>query len=442
MLKQRFNQQNNYKIQVMMDHVYGKRNKLAIFLRSLETRFYDKVSVFGKKHTVKISKTVLCYPRFKSLEQFANTINKFAWAFPEQSEIKIRFSLDPSIDIDIINISSFLENQGLYFKNNINIEKIAIKEEEKYLSNSSLIAVHDKNCRYSWSLLPYLSKVKIIDPKYYSLKEGNFWKFGYYDLLTKEEKQSFQSLSIQNFVEFKCKNRHKVKTNIFVTGPSFSSYTDYNFGTDSINIVCNTIVKDTEFLEYIGGPNIITFADPVFHFSSCDYAHEFRRLVMETVKKYDSYIAVPASTIPLLIGNYPELKHRIIGLRRAEQMVFPNENFLGAKPSGSIITFLMLPLASSLTNEVYVLGADGRGNSENYFWKHNEKVQLEELKSSVFLTHPSFFRDRDYVDHYEKHCKYVEEIINIGEGLGKKYFSLTKSHVPAFSKRLYNSDSK
>jgi hypothetical protein len=193
---------------------------------------------------------------------------------------------------------------------------------------------------------------------------------------------------------------------------------------------------DTEFLEYVGGADIIAFADPVFHFSSNSYACEFRRLVLNTVEKYGSYIAVPQSTVPLLVGNYPQLKSKIIGLRRSKKAVFPTENNLSVKPSGSIITFIMISLASSLAKEIYILGADGRGKNESYFWKHNEKVQLTELIESVFRSHPSFFRDRDYEDQYEEHCSYIEEIIINGElELNRKYYSLTESFIPALKNR-------
>jgi hypothetical protein len=158
---------------------------------------------------------------------------------------------------------------------------------------------------------------------------------------------------------------------------------------------------------------------------------------MNTIEKYGSFIAVPASTVPLMLGNYPQLKDKIIGLRSSQTIAFPTEANLAVKPSGSIITFIMLPLATSLAEEIYVLGADGRGTNENYFWKHNEKVQLEELMESVFVTHPSFFRDRDYADHYQQHCDYIEELITRGEAEGKRYYSLTESFIPALKSRHY-----
>lgn len=418
------------------EHVYGKRNKARIFLRSFGMRFYKKLGTLVHSSSTN-DKLIVIYPVFETLESLANTLNKFYWAFPEPSGIKIIYSIKPGLNIENADLSKYLNKQGSYFKNNPNIVQVSAAELKNSLKDAKLIAIQDKNAKYSASLLPYLNKCKVIDAQFYSLEESNFWKFGYYDMLNADERNYYKKLSLDNFIAFKKIHEGKKKTNIFLTGPSYNSYTDFTFGNDSMKIICNTIVKDVEFLEYIGGPDIITFADPAFHFSTADYAHEFRRLVMNTVEKYGSFIAVPASTVPLMLGNYPQLRDKIIGLRRSELISFPTEANLSVKPSGSIITFIMLPLATSLADEIYVLGADGRGNNENYFWKHNEKVQLEELMESVFVTHPSFFRDRDYADHYQQHCDFIEELITRGEAEGKKYYSLTESFIPALKSRHY-----
>jgi hypothetical protein len=422
-----------------MKHVFGKKNKVAILLRKKEAGFYRKITSQRKKKSFgNTTKTIVCYPEFKSSEDFFITINKFAWAFPQAYDIDILYSINEKAarDLDATDATTYLKNQGLYYHNNTNIKRVGSQQLRENFKEASLIAIHKKNERYSIQLWPYLDKCKVIDPLYYSLEEGNFWKFGLYDLLNDEEKLLYKNISASNYKSFRNKHLNKTKANIFVTGPSYNSYKDFEYGEDSIKIVCNTIVKDNEFLEFINGPDIITFADPVFHFSSCLYAHEFRELVLAAVAKYDSYIAVPASTVPLMLGNYPQLKDRIIGLSRSESLVFPSEKNLSVKPSGSIITFMMLPLASSLAKTVYILGADGRAPQENYFWKHNEKVQLKELMESVFLTHPSFFRDRDYLDHYKAHCDYVEETLIKGEKEGIKYFSLSQSYVPALKDRM------
>ncbi len=421
-----------------MKHVFGKRNRIAILFRKIEAKCYKILgSVIGlfAKSSQSGNVSILVFPEFVSNEEFANCINKFAWSFPEDSGIEIECHFDEEKVNKEIEFDGFLKNQKKYFFGNKNIKLISSQLDWKSLKNATTIAVHKKRSRYSLKLLPFLWKVRIVDENYYALSEGNFWKFGYYDLLSGGEKEFYQKISSDNFRQFVEANKHKKEAYVFLTGPSFSSYPKFKFSVNSYKIVCNTIIKDTEFLDYIGGPDVITFADPVFHFSSCNYAHKFREMVIKTVNKFDCYIAVPAATVPLLIGNYPEIKSRIIGLRRSEKISFPSSDAMFVKPSGSIITFIMLPLATSLAEKVYILGADGRGKSENYFWKHNNKVQLENLKESVFTTHPSFFRDRDYADHYKEHCDYLEEVIKKGENEGTNYYSLTESFIPALKDR-------
>lgn len=260
-------------------------------------------------------------------------------------------------------------------------------------------------------------------------------KFGFYNMLDKNEKAWYRSLSAANFRRFSLENADKKAAYIFVTGPSYNNYRKFSYEENSLKIVCNTIVKDEEFLDFIGGPDIIAFADPAFHFSTNLYAREFRELVMKNVKKYNSFILVPQATVPLMVLNYPEIKNNIIGLSRSGRMTIPSDEDLSSKPTGSIITFMMIPFASHFAREVYIIGADGRQKKENYFWKHNEKVQLTALMEAVYTTHPSFFRDRNYSNHYQEHCDYFEDLLKYGENKNVKYFSLTDSFIPALKKR-------
>ena len=233
-------------------------------------------------------------------------------------------------------------------------------------------------------------------------------------------------------------NRKKKKSYCFLTGPSFENYENFSFEKNSIKIICNSIVKNNDFLNYINGPDIIMFADCVFHFGPSKYASLFREKVIETVKKYESFVIVPKETVPLLITRYPILKDFIIGLGKNPKYNFPEPNDLSVFGTKSIATYFMLPVASTLSEEIYFLGADGRQANEKYFWKHNSKVQFTDLMETVFETHPSFFRDRHYGKDYKEYCYHFEKLIQFGEKKGKKYYSLTRSYIPALQKRFFN----
>ncbi len=418
--------------------VYGKRRHLSIFFRKINHRIFLAIQFVHRKLIKKdsgiIPKTILVYPAVSEKSMLAEILTRMSWTYPVNGNRSIYIVTNIK---GSLHEFSDLKYQYPYYKGNSNIYFIDIKRMNIFLNTSEILLVYKSKCQYSLLFSKNFSKVKMIDPFYFSVEESNHMKFGYYNTLAQHEKAMYRSLSELNFAQFKERNKRKEEAYIFVTGPSFNNYKEFTYKQNSLKIVCNTIVKDDEFLEYIGGPDIIAFADPAFHFSTNLYAKEFRDLVVKNIKRYNSYILVPQATVPLLVLNYPEIRDKIIGLSRSGDITIPSENNLKTKPTGSIITFMMIPFASAFAKQVYIVGADGRQKKENYFWKHNDKVQLTSLMEAVYTTHPSFFRDRDYSNHYRKHCKYFEELLEFGEKKHIRYYSLTNSFIPALQKRTF-----
>ena len=60
----------------------------------------------------------------------------------------------------------------------------------------------------------------------------------------------------------------------------------------------------------------------------------------------------------------------------------------------------MIPLASAVCKDVYVIGADGRDPNgrkpdETYIWSYSSSCQFDnDLMKTAFGTHPAYFRDR------------------------------------------------
>ena len=284
-----------------------------------------------------------------------------------------------------------------------------------------------------------LEKTEMVDKDFYLMKESDAWKEGYYSTFSQTEKRESGELSIRNYIRLRRLHPGNRKAYCFLTGPTFSTYRNLNFEEHSVKIICNSIVINDEFNAYIQGPDVITFSDPSFHFSACTYASEFRKHVMKVVDRYNSFVAVPESTVPLLLHHFPRLEKNLIGLGLVDHFNIPDADNLNVHVSrrrgNSIITLMMIPLASSLSRDVFFVGADGRAKGETYFWKHNKSVQLNDQMESVFRTHPSFFRDHDYAAYYDKHCRLIERQLAFGESRGIRYHSLTESHIPAFRKR-------
>ena len=196
-------------------------------------------------------------------------------------------------------------------------------------------------------------------------------------------------------------------------------------------------MKNDEFFEYIKNPDILCFADPVFHFGSSEYSAMFRDTTLNVAKKYTMYILIPYYSLPLLLFHYPKLKEYLIGIKFCNNINFPSKDKLKIKSTANILTGFVLPIASSIANEIYILGADGRKKDEKYFWRHSKKAQFSDLMETAFNVHPSFFRDRLYSEYYSKHCRFLKKLIEYGEKRGKRYYSLTKSFIPVLADRYY-----
>ena len=408
----------------------NKKNRFNKFF--LFTRKGFRKLFFKEKATVK---KICIYPVINNIDDLSDLLNRISFSLPS-SNIKIFISVSKElINIDISKLKIPEDQRNYLSENKLNFIFVSKSKIFKYFFTSQAILLWKIKYIYNPLLLLNYFKIEIIDKNYYSTEESKYWMRTYYSTLKKNEKQYHEELSKKNYLELLNKYKGYKKAYCFVTGPSFDKYKEFKFEKDSLKYACNSVVKNMDFFKYINGPEILAFSDPVFHFSPCKYAAKFRDNVIEVFNKYNCYIVVPDIIVPLLLNYYPEIKDKIIGLGISKEMNFPNPDNLTIKISGNVLTQYMLPIASFISDEIYILGADGRKKDEKYFWKHSSSVQYDDLMNTVFKTHPSFFRDRVYTDYYDKHCNFLNDLIEYGEKRGKKYFSLTPSYIDFLNKR-------
>ncbi len=420
----------------MSEIAYGKRDIKAIQKREKINFLYKgfrKIERLILRYEKQHIKSISIYPPIETEEKLAEIANKLAWAFPKKDDLKIYITVTKDLlnyDLKKVDKVKFQRN---YLKKNI--EHIILTKD--FNSNADLIFYIDAKAILKSN--PFkLYKTDILDKNYFSTSEGWLLQSGYSRTLSVGEKQEINRLSICNFSKMLEANKHKKKAYCFVTGPSFDNYKKFNYEEDSFKVICNSTVKNYDFIEYIGGPDLLVFADPVFHFSPCEYSAVFRDEVLKIYNKYKPFIVVPEYTVALLLAHYPELEDRIIGMKHKKgEFNFPTLEKFWVKGTANILTLYILPIASTIANEINIIGADGRNPNEKYFWQHSQSAQFNDLMQTVFEIHPSFFRDRDYKDYYEEHCKFLNDLIEFGESQGKKYFSLTNSYIPALKKRIY-----
>lgn len=424
-----------------MNHVYGKRNNLKIKVKSIFHYYFDYISWhYRYKESGLIYKDISLY-KCNNSKELSNAINILCWYFPE----KIFKDKRPQI---------FVKNEKVLFDANLidkcyesfvfpdvleGFEILLQKGFKQQLGNRLLLVnsiKHLLNIRSSKNL----ARIRIVDKNYFSHVESSNLQSILFETLDSNQKKNLSDLTKSNFIRLTnfIKETNFESSSCFVTGPSFDTYTDFDFvNLNTFKIVCNSIVKNANFMEYIGGVHLLTFADSVFHFGPSKYAAEFRKNVIQSFNKHKFFIVVPENVVALLLSHYPEIEDYIIGIPYVNNrdFNFPEENQFWVKDNGNILSNYMVPLASIASDTIYIFGADGRSPDEKYFWKHSANAQFNSLMNTVFESHPSFFRDRSYVDYYQAHCDSLEGLIQFGERKGKKYFALTESYIPALKNR-------
>jgi hypothetical protein len=394
-------------------------------LRSLKTR------MGGRSKDIR---RVVYYPPVADEATLADLANRAAWYLPPSDSSKAE--VDILVDSDSMGLKASALDPPVSQQNYLGdlAGRIRLADAgEPVLSAADLILVWNKNRLFEPRILANLAKVEIVDPTYCRSVESQAYARLCRRVLSPEDEAELRELSRRNYARL-LETAGGGKAYVFGTGPSLSRAADFTFD-DGWSVVCNSIVKNKELMRHIR-PQLLTFGDPVFHFSPSRYAAEFRRLMVEAVEEFDLYVMTIEPFLPLLLAHYPQLKDRIIGMPEDNiGLNFPTPERFHIKSAANIMTMLMLPVASAAADEIHIIGADGRQPKENYFWRHDSSAQLDELMETAFATHPSFFRDRIYEDYYEEHCRYLAGLLAYGENLGKRYFSMTPSFIPALAGR-------
>jgi hypothetical protein len=412
----------------------------------------------------KVVRCVIYYPVVSDAATLADLVNRASWYLPQSEFSQVEVSIPVSKEFLSADLKTLVPpaSQFNYIGRSNNIHLVDQRVVD--LSQADVILLWNKTSMLEPRILRHLATVSVVDPLFYGTVEGTMARKMYSRTLDSRQKERFSALSKANYRSLLgtaagCKEGY-----VFGTGPTIERAEEFNYDL-GFKVVCNTIVKNKTLLRHIQ-PQLLAFIDPVFFFSPCRYAAEFRRMVLDTVREFHCYIMVPDYNVPLLMAHYPELESYIIGmpvpdiwdmslwelvgmaLRRPGKMEwtdkiaghkdkynFPSESKFYVAASTSILTQFMLPIVSSFCEKIYVIGADGRKPDENYYWTHSSASQLGDLMQTIFDTHPSFFRDALYVDQYEEYCAFFEGLVEYGESLGKRYYSLTPSYIPALTKR-------
>ncbi|WP_202307487.1 FkbM family methyltransferase [Mesorhizobium sp. L-8-10] len=237
------------------------------------------------------------------------------------------------------------------------------------------------------------------------------------------------------------KYRNSAKAYVFGTGPTLSTFCETHDFSDGRCIIANSMVKNRKLLEQLR-PVAIVAGDPIFHAGCSRYAGEFRRELLQAMASTDAFLFVPLRDYSVYISYLPAPMHeRVVGVPFEANRPYTtdlSEDFY-VSPLPNILTLLLLPLASTISREIAVIGCDGRPlDQDQYFWTHDKASQFNAEMDNIRHIHPGFF-SIDYNDYYLSHCDNVKAAAEALEAAGGRVVSLTPSFVPALAERYVRS---
>jgi len=283
----------------------------------------------------------------------------------------------------------------------------------------------------------------LIDPAYQFNYEADQVAALQYSISSEELQHSARNRSRASYAKFTNRFTNVENAYLYLTGPTVETALQGPVDRNALHIICNSLVKNEALLEKLQ-PDVLMFSDPAYHFGVSRYAASFRNYVRKTIESFPNLLCmVPERYLPLT-GSFlgEEKRDRIIGLPVIEMdhFNFPSvENFYIRK-TANILTLMMVPVASSLAQKIYILGADGRAINDKGYWQHAQSSQISDQMKTIYDSHPSLARDEDVEKYYFEHCQVLEEQFEYGEKvMGKQYINQTPSLIPALKNRAKRS---
>jgi hypothetical protein len=232
------------------------------------------------------------------------------------------------------------------------------------------------------------------------------------------------------------------KAYVFGTGPSLDKAKTMNW-KDGFRIVSNTIVKDKELWHHLA-PHIIVAGDANYHFGISGFAKRFRKDLNQRLKETPSALFIfPSVFYPFCLNEFPELSDRLIpvpvGFRPGIHSGLINQYLLPTV--GNVLPSMLLPVACTFSNHIYLWGFDGRAPGDQMFWSNSSNQFYSDDVPELIKLHPAFFRKQipeGREDEYVKrvHGDVLETLLSNAEHHGFSFTMMHFSHTPVLQKRI------
>ena len=383
------------------------------------------------------------FPEFTGMENACDILNRISWGLYGLRDDTVSLYVSEENIQDVPSISECLRAPTLSVSQENYLSYLPpILKQPKTLE----VGAEDFGLFWDYSAYSNLptslsSRNKIlIDPNYYFNQEADQIAALQYTILSDEQRIDIRESSRRRYAKFLARWAGVESAYLYLTGPTVETALRQSVDRSAIQIICNSLVKNTVLLQKIQ-PDVLMFSDPAYHFGISKYASSFRAYVQQTMKDFPSMICmVPETYYPLTVGFLGDkVSQRIIGipLEETDEFHFPSIEEFYLRKTGNILTSMMVPVASGIAKRIYMLGADGRASSDKGYWSHARSSQISDQLRTIYDAHPSLGRDEDVEKYYEEHVKLLEAQLTHGETIqNKEYKSLTPSMIPALARRL------
>ncbi|MDA0990775.1 MAG: hypothetical protein O3A51_08495 [Verrucomicrobia bacterium] len=387
--------------------------------------------------------TIAIYPAVDNEVEFLDLYYKATYYLPMGSitALQIPITFEPSFD---------LANQAGFPRPDYNGDipsgdrpdfKI---DRAASLDLGSLLAVVDRVLVWDWSVLegqgPLAESPKLrnIDRHHHG-SDGWMWAGLLDESRTPREREAVQHQSQQRYGDLLDRLPRYDKAYVFGTGPSLETAYQYDF-SDGYRVVCNTIVNNPAILDHIQ-PHLIVAGDAIYHFATNRHSTAFRQDLERELLRREMLFIMRDNFYPLFVHHHAAVADKTLVAATGHPGIHFNARDLLVYhqwPHGNILNALLLPLGSALSDDVYLLGIDGRAPDDSLFWTNSAPNSYAAYKPCIEAAHPGFYEKTDYLAYAQSQSDNAETLMQHGEQLGKRYQCLNRTFVPAFQKRQAN----
>lgn len=366
-------------------------------------------------------KNITLYPPVSDLKKLNELAEKIQWycALGEHHAVQITIYSPYRLSGECSQISVV---HGV--PDTISPEHLCLVWDYQYLNDEKL-----QNCKY----------VFCIDQQFFESVDSQMLLVLGSKLLNHRVFEAYNENSYHNFKRLLSDVQNLKKAVIFGTGPSLNAglekYSDF-IKKNSINMVCNSMIYSKEKMDLIK-PLIYVLYDVKILSKELSDMLDY---IIHYVANNKCYLIVPIKWMNLLYQKYNGLQDKLIGVENTKNgYCFPTEKKLSVytKPN-NVVTRLMIPIASSLTNYIYFMGCDGvNRNTSSFTYKHSVDLELSDACKNASKSGAPIIEIEKILDDYycQKHDLTFEELLKYGEQNGKNYYSLTPSFITALQAR-------